>query len=98
MIPAPRAPKPRSAARAFGVVGQGWIGVDEDVEAAFEPPQAPADRADRQARGGADFGLSGVFGLLAKEDLYRSLDLAKSFKGEAARATATLAIVNQLLE
>jgi hypothetical protein len=48
--------------------------------------------------GGADFGLSGVFRLLAKEDLYRSLDLAKSFKGEAPRATATLAIVDQLLE
>jgi hypothetical protein len=36
--------------------------------------------------------------LLAKEDLYRSVELAKSFTSEAPRAIATLAIVSQVLE
>jgi hypothetical protein len=42
-------------------------------------------------------GLSGIFRLLAKDDLYRSIDLAKNFKNDAPRATATLAIASTLL-
>lgn len=48
--------------------------------------------------GGEEFGLSGMFPLLAKNDFHRSVDLAKSFKNEAARATATLAIARSVLE
>jgi hypothetical protein len=48
--------------------------------------------------GGADFGLSGVLRSLAKDDLYRSIDLAKSFKNDAPRAVAVLAIASSLLE
>lgn len=48
--------------------------------------------------GGEDFSLSNAFRLLAKDDLYRALDLAKSFKYDAPRATATLAIASSILE
>jgi hypothetical protein len=40
------------------------------------------------------FTLNAVFGPLARMDLYRSIKLAKSFSGEAPKATATLAIVS----
>ena len=48
--------------------------------------------------GGEEFGLSGMFPLLAKNDFHRSVDLAKSFNNEAARATATFAIARSVLE
>jgi hypothetical protein len=48
--------------------------------------------------GGADFGLSGALRSLAKDDLYRSIDLAKGFKNDAPRAIALLAIASSLLE
>ena len=48
--------------------------------------------------GGEEFGLAGMFQLLAKNDFHRSLDLTKSFKNEAAKATATLAIARSILE
>jgi len=48
--------------------------------------------------GGEDFGLSGVLRSLTKDDLYRSIDLAKSFKNDAPRATAILAIANAMLK
>jgi hypothetical protein len=48
--------------------------------------------------GGEDFGLSGILRLLGKNDLYRAIDLARSFKNEAPRATATLAVVSAVLE
>lgn len=44
------------------------------------------------------FDLTGIFGLLAKEDLYRAVELAKSFTGEGPRAVATLAIARAILE
>jgi hypothetical protein len=47
--------------------------------------------------GGEEAGLSGIFRLLAKDDLDRSLDLARTFKNDAPRATATLAIASSLL-
>lgn len=50
------------------------------------------------AIGGAVFGLSDVFRALAKDDLHRSVDLAKSFRSEAPRAMATLAIASRILE
>lgn len=48
--------------------------------------------------GGADFGLSGVLRSLAKDDVYRSIDLAKGFKNDAPRAVAVLAVASSLLE
>ena len=48
--------------------------------------------------GGDNFSLKDVFRLLAKDDLYRAVDLAKSFKYEAARASVTLAIAGAILE
>jgi hypothetical protein len=48
---------------------------------------------------GADsFDLAGIFGLLAKNDLYRAIELAKNFNGESPRAVATLAIAHAVLE
>jgi hypothetical protein len=44
------------------------------------------------------FDLAGIFGLLAKDDLYRAVELAKNFNGEAPRAVATLAIARAILE
>jgi hypothetical protein len=38
------------------------------------------------------FDLEGIFGLLAKEDYYRAVELAKSFTGEAPRTAAMLAV------
>jgi len=46
----------------------------------------------------ADFNFSRVLRVLAQDDLFRSLELAKSFKYEAARAYATLAIARAVLE
>lgn len=48
--------------------------------------------------GGEESGLAGIFRLLAKDDLNRSVDLARSFKKDAPRATATLAIAESLLD
>jgi len=48
--------------------------------------------------GGEDFGLSGVFQSLAKDELDRATDLAKRFQKDAPRATATLAIARAILE
>jgi hypothetical protein len=45
-----------------------------------------------------DFALAGVLHLLAKDDLYRSIDLAKDFKNDAPRATALLIIAGSVLE
>jgi hypothetical protein len=45
-----------------------------------------------------DFDLRGVFRALAKDDLYRTIELAKGFTGEAPRANATLAIARTVLE
>lgn len=44
------------------------------------------------------FGLSGVIRSLTQEDLNRSIYLAKSFKNDAPRAAATLAIARSVLE
>ncbi|HEU5459446.1 MAG TPA: hypothetical protein VFU83_03090 [Pyrinomonadaceae bacterium] len=47
--------------------------------------------------GGENFSLTNVFRALAKDDLYRAVDVAKSFKYDAARATVTLAIASSIL-
>jgi hypothetical protein len=47
---------------------------------------------------GDAFRLEGIFRLLTKNDLYRALDLAKSFKDEGPRATAVLTIADVMLK
>jgi hypothetical protein len=44
------------------------------------------------------FDLNGIFGLLARDDLFRAVELAKMFTNETPRATATLAIVRAILD
>ena len=46
----------------------------------------------------ADFNFSRVLRALAQDDLFRSIELAKGFKYESARAYATLAIARAILE
>jgi hypothetical protein len=45
-----------------------------------------------------DFDVAGVFTALAADDLYRSIELAKTFAAETARANATIAIARFVLE
>ena len=45
-----------------------------------------------------DFNLLGAFRALARDDFLRSVEMAKSFTGEAPRATATLAVARSVLE
>ena len=45
-----------------------------------------------------EFDLLGLFRLLAKDDLNRAVELAKSFSGEGPRAVATIAIAREILE
>jgi hypothetical protein len=47
---------------------------------------------------GEDFDLLAVFRHLARADLLRAIQLAKTFTGEAPRAVATLAIARTVLE
>ncbi|HSL54518.1 MAG TPA: hypothetical protein VK868_08990, partial [Pyrinomonadaceae bacterium] len=51
-----------------------------------------------QRIGGDNFNLANVFRALAKDDLYRAVEVAKSFKHEAPRATVTLAIASAILK
>ncbi len=44
------------------------------------------------------FDLGGIFATLAKEDLNRAVELAKSFNGESPRAIATLAVARSVLD
>ncbi|HEX5876647.1 MAG TPA: hypothetical protein VFY60_18520 [Pyrinomonadaceae bacterium] len=64
----------------------------------FRVPLMTKDGLKLISIGGEDFGLSGIIRSLAKDDLYRSIDLAKSFKNELPRATAILAIASAVLE
>ena len=68
----------------------------ENVELQF--PFAAKSGLRITSVGGADFGLSGVLRSLASDDLYRSIDLSKSFKNDAPRAVAVLAIAGSLLQ
>ncbi len=43
------------------------------------------------------FDLEGLFKLLAKEDLNRTIEVARSFNGESPRAVATLAVARAIL-
>ena len=45
-----------------------------------------------------DFSLSHLLSSLAQDELERSVELAKTFKSDATRANATLAIARAILE
>jgi len=45
-----------------------------------------------------EFNVAGVFQALTTEDMYRSIELAKTFNSEAARANATIAAARAVLE
>ena len=45
-----------------------------------------------------DFDLLGAFKALAREDLLRAVQLAKTLTGESPRAVATLAVARSVLE
>jgi hypothetical protein len=47
--------------------------------------------------GGENFSLANVFRALTKDDLYHAVEVAKSFKYDAPRATVTLAIADAIL-
>ena len=44
-----------------------------------------------------DFDIKGIFGLLAKDDYDRAVELAGGFQGEATRAAAVIAIARSVL-
>jgi hypothetical protein len=44
-----------------------------------------------------DFDVPGIFGLLAQEDYYRAVELARGFEGEAPRSSAIIAIARSVL-
>jgi hypothetical protein len=44
-----------------------------------------------------DFDIKGIFGLLAKDDYDRAVELAGGFQGEAPRAAAVIAIARSVL-
>ena len=46
----------------------------------------------------ASLDLTGIFAQLAREDMNRAVEIARSFNGEAPRATATLAIARAILD
>ncbi|MDQ1640534.1 MAG: hypothetical protein QOF62_3873 [Pyrinomonadaceae bacterium] len=73
---------------------EGFTG--ENMQLRF--PIATKDGVKISSIGGEEFALVGVLRSLTKEDLDRSIDLAKSFKNVAPRANATLAIASALLD
>jgi hypothetical protein len=89
---------------------RGWEMMSEVVKAANSTETFTGDNAQiffpmntnrafkLTAVGGKDFSLSGVFKALTRDDFYRSINLAKSFKNSGPRATATLAIASAVLE
>jgi hypothetical protein len=77
-----------------GNAAEGFTGEDTRISSRLQTQQmvvmtnAPA----------GEFDLLLAFRLLAREDLLRAIQLAKSFTGEAPRAVATLAIARSVLE
>lgn len=89
--------------RAWETMGEAVKAANSADEFTGENPQITFSVATRSgvkfsSFGGEDFRISGVLRLLMNVDLYRSIDLAKSFKNDAPRANATLAIARAVLE
>ncbi|MBA3513223.1 MAG: hypothetical protein H0T77_02465 [Pyrinomonadaceae bacterium] len=91
--------------------GRVWEALAEAVKAANSASEFSGEDAQISARftmgrGGTttsnssveNFNLDGIFGLLAKEDIYRAVELARGFTSDAPRAMATLAVARSVLE
>ncbi len=90
--------------------GRVWEAVLEAVKAAnavseFSGEDAQVVARFAMGRGASttnftveSFNLDKVFSSLAKEDLYRSIETARSFTADAPRATASLAVARAVLE
>lgn len=72
----------------------GFTGTDAEIVSRFQTPRGTSTTNFNVE----SFDLNGIFGLLARDDLFRAVELAKSFTGEAPRATATLAIIRAVLD
>jgi hypothetical protein len=87
-----------------------WEVVSEAIKAANGAPAFTGDdgslfaRLETKSMGVAtnasaeDFNVAGVFQSLAGDDLYRSIELAKTFSAETARANAIIATARAVLE
>jgi hypothetical protein len=72
----------------------GFTGTDAEIVSRFQTSRGTSTTNFTVE----SFDLNGIFGLLARDDLFRAVELAKTFTGEAPRATATLAIIRAILE
>lgn len=87
-----------------------WEAVSEAVKAANGAPAFSGDDGFLSARlqtrnmgvatsaSADDFNVAGVFQSLAGDDLYRSVELAKTFSADTARANAIIATARAILE
>ncbi len=73
---------------------EGFTGGDAQIAARFTTPHGSTTTNFSVE----SFDVQGIFGRLAGDDLIRAVELAKTFTGEAPRATATLAIVRAVLD
>ncbi|MGI9067325.1 MAG: hypothetical protein ACR2HX_13110 [Pyrinomonadaceae bacterium] len=90
--------------------GRVWEALSEAVKAANSASEFSGEDAQISARFTLgrgttttnftveNFDLDGIFGLLAKEDIYRAVELARGFTSDAPRAIATLAVARSVLE
>src|SRR5438445_8825165 len=73
---------------------EGFTGEDSQISARLQTKNmVVATNASSE-----DFDLLGVFTALAGDDMYRSIEVAKSFKSDTPRANATIAIARAILE
>jgi hypothetical protein len=90
--------------------GRVWEALTEAVKAAnsvatFSGEDAQVSQRFSFGRGTSttnftvqQFDVEGIFGSLAKEDLYRSIEMARGFTADRPRAIATLAVARAVLE
>ncbi len=73
---------------------EGFTGEDSSISARIQTKQM----VEVTSVAAEDFDLPGAFRWLARDDLLRAIEQAKSFTGETPRAVATLAIARTVLE
>ena len=71
----------------------GFTGEDGNLNILFQA-KGFSSASDMQE---PDFDIKGIFGLLAKDDYDRAVELARGFQGEAPRAAAVIAIARSVL-
>jgi len=72
---------------------EGFTGEDGNLNILFQA-KGFSSASDMQE---PDFDIKGIFGLLAKDDYDRAVELAGGFQGEAPRAAAVIAIARSVL-